>query len=312
MTEPLIITDEGGFTQILGAAQQPTCWVYVRVSSKKQEWEGLSLEGQRQAALDYCAAAKLPVPVIVQEVGSATKPLLAVTLPGQSAAESGGDGLAARPLFAAMMAILTEQNRGPRHFVVWKLDRFSRGGSEQELLLRMLWRADVTVHSTQPNEQEILKGDADPARVLLRQIFAAFAQYEKALIQMRMDLGRRAKAARGGWIAGCAPYGYDNHRKDLVVNPAQARLVAAVFYLQQQGYSYRAIARAMPTRFGATDNWGSSKVGRIVANRTAYTGTLIDRYGHQHARPDLRILPDDWDVWAQENDPQYVQPAVLP
>lgn len=309
MTEPTLLDSEAALATYLSdpaRAREARCWAYVRVSSRKQEREGLGMEGQLAEIVAYCAHRKLPEPVVVVEVAGAGKPLLQLKLPGQEAPSA--DGIAPRPLFCLLLGFLSDTGKGAHDLVVWKLDRFSRGGSEQELLLRMLWRAETTVHSTYPGEESLLHTDGgDPSRALMRQILAAFSQYERALIQARMELGMRAKAARGGWVCGSAPYGYEPHERDLRVVPEEARLVAAVFYLRRLDYTYRSIASEMPRRFGARDPWNVMKVSRILHNHSVYRGQYVDPYGAKHDRPDLKVLPDDWDAWGAEHDPQFAR-----
>lgn len=309
MTEPVLLDSEAALAEYLSEparARAARCWAYVRVSSRKQEKEGLGLEGQVAEICAYCRERQMPEPVFVVEVAGAGKPLLQLKLPGQESSNAGD--VAPRPLFSLLLGFLSDTGKGTHDLVVWKLDRFSRGGSEQELLLRMLWRAETTVHSTGPGEDELLHSDGgDPSRALMRQILAAFSQYERALIQARMELGMRAKAARGGWVCGSSPYGYEPHERDLRVVAEEARLVAAVFYLRRLDYTYRGIANEMPRRFGARDPWNVMKVSRVIHNHPIYSGTYIDPYGAKHTRPDLKVLPDDWETWGAEHDPQYAK-----
>jgi DNA invertase Pin-like site-specific DNA recombinase len=281
---------------VRGGGAKPQLWAYCRVSSSKQEVDGLGLEGQRAEIQAYCAARKLGDPVIVEEIGSAGKPMLSVALPGAPA--SGGSN--PRPLFAMLLSALIACPGST--LVVWKLDRFSRVADEQEVLLRLLWNADTKVMSTMSGEADLLKesGGGDPSRALMRQIFSSFAQYERATIQLRMQMGMRAKAARGGWVTGSVPFGYELRDRDVIINADDAHVVRLIFYLKKHfGMSLREIGRAL-TYHGVDRAFDKMKVKRVLDSEKMYRGVYTDPFGDAHARPDVRILPEDLESWAMQ------------
>lgn len=291
------------------AGREQRVWGYLRVSSRKREREGLSMAGQREAIVSYCQQQSLPPPRFIREVASASKPLLETHLPG-SAETSGGEGSEDRPMIAAALSALSDRSCGTRHFIIWKLDRLSRFGIEQEMLLDLLRRGGTHTHSTLASERAILEGDLhDPQRVMMRQILATVAQYERHLIQVRMQLGARAKAARGQCITSAVPPGYRMVSKDLAVDPQGAHEVRVVYYLRQLNLSYKQIATELPRRFHVPP-FGRMKIARILDRESLYRGTYTDPFGGVHKRPDLRILPDDWQVWAEEHDPEYLRYPV--
>ncbi len=310
MAAPVVLDTVEAFTQFLAGPMGPArrVWAYLRVSSKKQERDGLGLEGQRDAVLSYCKKKELPEPVFVREVASAAAPLLTTRLPGL-AEESGGEGAEVRPLITQLLARLCERGGNSRHLLLWKLDRLSRHGYEQDMLISMMQRAEVTIHSTQGQEEDIItNGPADPARQLMRHVLAGVAQYERFLMRQRLQMGLRAKAARGGWTSGAPPHGYCLKDRDLAIEPDEALDVAAVFYLRNQSYSYRVISEELVRRF-RRQPMKRMKINRILNNRDVYEGRLHDPYGGVHERPDLRILPTDWRSWAEEHDPYYQKEA---
>lgn len=221
-------------------------------------------------------------------------------LPGAEMIE--GDGSDDRPLLTLLLAALTKNGTG-KSLVFWKLDRFSRAGEEQEILLRMLWNAHVTVCSTFPGEESMLSGDTlDPQRTFTRQVLAASARFERATILARTKLGRRAKAARGLFVNSKPPTGYRLVKGDLVIEPDGAHLVRCVHYLRQQDLSVRAIADELGLRFGIS-GVTHTRVARILRTKALYQGVLVDPYdGARHDRPDLRILPTEWAPWAEQHD----------
>jgi DNA invertase Pin-like site-specific DNA recombinase len=235
----------------------------------------------------------LGAPAVVEEVGSAGKPMLSVALPGCRTS----NGSNPRPLFAMLLSALVAMPGCA--LVVWKLDRFSRIADEQEMLLRILWNADTTVISTLAAETETLRsGGNDPSRALMRQIFSSFAQYERATIQLRMQMGLRAKAATGGWVQGRVPFGYVMHDNDIIIDEDRAHIVRIIFYLKRNyGMSLREISRALPFH-GVTEHIGHMTVKRVLDREKLYSGIYTDPFGTPHKRDDVRILPDDLESWA--------------
>jgi DNA invertase Pin-like site-specific DNA recombinase len=268
---------------------------YARVSSDKQE-DGFSLEAQVRDIIACCAATGLGEPFVVLEVASAGKPVLAVALPGTKTAEPVASP---RPLLLLLLSRLMDLGAGG-HLVVWKLDRLSRVSTEQELMLDMLRRPGVQAHSTVPSEQQVLdNGDAnDPGRTFTRQILAAAAQYERALIHYRMQTGLRTKAAKGGWVGGRVPFGYTAEAGELVIDAGDADVVRRIFFWRkQQSRSAQWIADNL--NLVGHSGWYKMRVHRVLANEDLYLGTYTDPYGQAHPRQDLRILPTDWHDYAE-------------
>jgi len=289
---------------IRASGVKPRVWVYCRVSTAQQEADGLSLDGQRAECLAYCAKQDLAPAVLIEEAASAGKPMLSVSLPGMPAA----GGANPRPLFALMVSALVSAPGST--LVVWKLDRFSRIADEQEMLLRMLWNADTKVLSTVSAEADILRSSgADPSRTLMRQIFGSFAQYERAIIQLRMQMGLRAKAATGGWVQGKPPFGYRMENADVVIDEPSAHIVRLIFYLRcVHGLSLREIGRAL-VYHGVTQPFDKMRVKRVLDSEKMYRGVYVDPFNGSHIRDDVHILPDDLESWAEQALTKPTPPA---
>lgn len=282
-----LITSLPDLTAIAAAPPIPSVWGYVRVSTAKQEDEGVSLDAQRAGIAAYCASHGLAEPVIVQEVASAGKPMLAIHLPGTDAKIE--PEVCPRPLFSLLIALLMRCDNA--HLVVWKMDRMSRVSSESEMFCDMLRRSEVTLHSTQAGES----GDTtDPIASFTRQVLAAAAQYERQLITMRSLAGSRHKGGQGGWLGGGPSFGYIARDGDLVVHPVAAEQVRAVFHMRDRlMYSYSDIVKAMEARTG--ERWHRMRVSRVLKARDLYNGFYTDPATRtRHPRPDLRILPEGW------------------
>jgi site-specific DNA recombinase len=100
--------------------------------------------------------------------------------------------------------------------------------------------------------------DDDPASVLMRRMIDAFAEYERLIIKARTRAALAAKRRRGE-RTGQTPYGMtvvDDGRRSkrsnlpvaLVVEPAEAAVVAEVKALAAAGWSLRRIARTLDAR----------------------------------------------------------------
>lgn len=279
-------------------------WGYIRVSSQKQA-DNESIPAQENAIREYCKSKGLEEPEFVVEVASAAKPIFMVNLPGTPKDESSLES-SPRPKLLLLLGFLGETPAS--HLIIWKLDRLARIDYEQELFLDMLRRNKVGVHSVQAGEAHMLDGGFvnDPARVFSRQVLAAAAQYERALIDMRMRTGITYKAARGGFTGGIPPYGYTSQKKELVIIPKRAKVVRFVFWLHRR---YRlgpvAIAEHLNNAKTAGEYFPRQKIGRILSNEDLYKGIYKDCFGEKHIRPDLRILPEN----EEELDDEFAIPS---
>lgn len=280
---------------------------YCRISSSKQE-QGLSIPAQEAAIRAYCKEHGLDEPEIVTETSTAGKRMFALPrLAGSTVAASVSEDEdedaeqgPCRPRLLLLLGHLTSLSNA--HLIVWRLDRVARINDEREVLHQLLLRNGVKLHSTDKNERAILEhGDPnDPMAALVRQIFGAFSQYEKAVIELRMQTGMRFKAAKGGFTGGRVAFGYDVVEGELVVNETNARLVRYIFFLRHR---YSMTLRSIGEHIGQAVEGGLNhvKIHRILKNEALYRGAYKDRYGTIHQRPDLRILTDSGDYdYAQE------------
>lgn len=267
-------------------------WGYVRVSSQKQA-DNESIPAQIEAIQKYCVGKGLETPEFVVEVGSAGKPIFVINLPGTPREESRSES-SPRPKLLLLFGFLRETPGS--HLILWKLDRLARIDYEQELFLDMLRRDKVDTHSVQPGEAHMLDGGyvKDPQRVFSRQVLAAAAQYERAMIEMRMKTGMTYKAARGGFTGGIPPYGYESHKKDLRVLADEAKAVRFIFWLHRR-YAMGPVAIAEHLSTTCQIKFPRQKVTRVLNNEMLYNGVYQDCFGQNHQRPDLRILPADFE-----------------
>jgi DNA invertase Pin-like site-specific DNA recombinase len=118
-------------------------------------------------------------------------------------AVSGADPVETRPGFAAMLAKI--EGDGIGLVLVEDASRFARSVLAQELGVLIMAQRGVRVLTT---SGEDLTSTDDPAKVMMRQVAGAFAEYEKArLVQKLRGARDRASAREGRRVEGRKGYG---------------------------------------------------------------------------------------------------------
>lgn len=144
-----------------------------------------------------------------------------------------------------------------------RLDRLARALIVQETVIEQILAMDKVAASTVPAENDQLNDD--PTRVLVRQILGAVAQYDRAMIVLRLQAGRRRKAEDGGYAYGSPRFGYRSEKRTrgsrvesvLVEDPAQQDTIARMRELRAEGLSLRQVAATLneeqrPAKRGGT------------------------------------------------------------
>lgn len=250
---------------------------YVRVSTDRQVDAGAGLDVQRQAVRAWC-----------REHGHR----LVATV-----ADEGVSGtLTDRPALAEALALLRERKAGA--VVVHRLDRLARDLVLQEQLLAECWRMGADVCSTSAGEDAYLCDDpADPSRRLIRQILGAVSDYERAMVRLRLETGRRHKAAAGGYAYGAPPFGYRAEHGQLVARPDEQQALALIAELHRAqlvagATSVREIAAALTAaghRPRRGSYWHPGVVARIVARLPPATDASgPGKAGQPSSRPPSR------------------------
>jgi DNA invertase Pin-like site-specific DNA recombinase len=165
---------------------------YLRTSSAANV-DGDSGERQRQAIKRYAKAN-------------------GIELVGEfyDAAVSGADPIEARPGFSDMLSRI--EGNGVRLVLVEDASRLARSVLVSELAIVIMAQRGVKIVTA---GGEDLTDTDDPARVMMRQVAAAFAQYEKARLVAKLKGARdRKSAAAGRRIEGRR--GYDDTNPALV------------------------------------------------------------------------------------------------
>jgi DNA invertase Pin-like site-specific DNA recombinase len=220
---------------------------YTRVSTDMQAEHGLGLKVQEHALREWAKASGHKIAVWHSDEG-----------------ESGSNGLDTRPgLAAAFSALESGQADG---LVVYRLDRLARKLASQETWIERLEALGRKVLSvTEPEYGE------DETRTFVRQVLGAVAEYERAVINRRMQSGRAEKARRGGYAYGSPAFGWRAEDGQLVEDPAEQAVRTRILELRTDGQSVRAIAGTLtdeglrPKRGG---KWHPETIRRILV-RTA-------------------------------------------
>lgn len=222
---------------------------YVRVSSDKQV-DGYGLDVQTDAIRAWAKEHGHRIVRIVADEGV-------------SGATPDRDGL------AEVLGLL-QAKKATTVVVVYRLDRLARDLILQEQLIAECRRHGAELASCSPTEAAFIgDDDADPSRKMVRQIIGAVSEWEKSMVRLRLQSGRKRKAQSGGYAGYGAPaYGQRSEAGELVANEDETALVARITALHTEGVSLRGIATTLteegflPRRGKA---WHPMVLSRIVA-----------------------------------------------
>lgn len=221
---------------------------YRRVSTAGQAEDGFGLEVQSAALRLGAQTHSAQLLTIVEDAG-----------------ESGANGIETRRgLHAALDMIRSGEADG---LLVPRLDRLARDLVLQELLIAEIRKLGGVVYSCVPSEDALLRDDAsDPGRKMIRQIMGAVAEYERAMIRLRLEGGRLRKAESGGYAGGRPPFGFAAADRGLVEIPAEQKIVRIVEELREAGLSYATIASRLNSagKLRRGHRWHSEAVRRVI------------------------------------------------
>ncbi len=192
---------------------------YLRCSTHRQE---LSPEAQRAAITAWAERDGIEVVAWHEDL-----------------AVSGGTEIDKRPGLLAAIESLRTEDAGV--LVVAKRDRLARDVLTNAMVERLCERAGAVLASADGTGN----GDSPEAQ-LMRNMVAAFAQYERALIRSRTKAALAVKKAKGERVGGI-PYGkrlaVDGKR--LEEHPGEQATIAQAKALRAEGESLRSIGRRL-------------------------------------------------------------------
>lgn len=211
-----------------------SAYAYLRVSGKGQ-LDGDGFTRQAQAIERYALANGISIVETFEEQGV-----------------SGTKELDDRPSLQDLLAALKEGE--VRVVIIEKLDRLARDLMVQETILSDLMKQGFEVISV--SEPDLCS--SDPSRVLVRQIFGAIAQYDRAMTVLKLRGARQRMKAKQGRCEG---------RKAFGARSGESQVIERMRELRAGGLAIDKIAarlneEGIPSRTGRS--WYGATVGRIL------------------------------------------------
>ena len=202
----------------------------------------------------------------------------------------------------ALQRLLGDIERGEVDvIVVYKIDRLSRSLMDFARLVETFDAHGVTFVSV----TQSFNTTTSMGRLTLN-ILLSFAQFEREVIGERIRDKFTASRARGMWMGGKVPLGYDVLDRKLVVNAAEAAVVRRVFGGFVEIGSGTALARQLQQE-GLTSKTGrlldKGDIYKLLNNRT-YVGEVAHKgqvYAGQHEAIISRALWDEVHALLQES-----------
>ena len=268
--------------------------LYARVSSDRQDVD-LSVAAQLRALRDH-----------------AEKSGYLVTAEYVDKAESGR--IAERPEFRKMIDAATGPDAPFKEILVWKFSRFTRKREHAVAFKSMLRRKGIRVVSITEH------ADDSPTGKLMEAIIESVDEFYSENLAQEVRRGMREAAARGYYLAGKAPFGYnrikvkDGNREhtSLEVDASTAGVVKEMFGMSLRGYGLKEICIKLNGR-GITNRgkgWFKSSVRYVLGNEV-YTGTAIwGRTSSVGQEPDPVRAENAWSAIVSRETFEQVQKAL--
>lgn len=224
---------------------------YIRVSTAEQIGEGkFGLPVQREEIERYCSDNGYELLRIYSDEGVS-------------------GSLIERPGLNAMLSA-DDYDR----VIVAKYDRLSR-----DLYGHLFIEKDLKVKGVElESVREPFGGDSDEM-VYMRQMMAAFAEFEKKRIAQRLSAARERKRKQGGFAGGRAPLGYSAEKgsKRLHINADKVDTVRRLFALRAEGLTLQAVADRLNDEGHTTQDgkhFTQMQVKRALDREDLYRGNL--------------------------------------
>jgi DNA invertase Pin-like site-specific DNA recombinase len=207
------------------------CFAYLRVSGLGQ-LDGDGFDRQFNACSKYAAAHNWDLTEVFREEGVC-----------------GANELENRPALQRLLAALEASNC--KTILIERLDRLARDLMVQETIIADLRKSGYQIISTM--EPDLCSDD--PSRKLMRQIFGAIAEYDRAMTVLKLRGARERKRARHGRCEGRKPFGF---------HPEEAVTLAAIVSHKELGLTCKQIAETFNLRQVASRT-GRPWTGPVVA-----------------------------------------------
>jgi DNA invertase Pin-like site-specific DNA recombinase len=185
-----------------GASYADEAFAYLRVSGLGQiDRDGFAR--QRESIDAYASREDVEVVAEFREEGV-----------------SGRTELDGREAMATMFKRVDEQ--GVKLVLVERADRIARDLMVSEVLLQQFRERGVQVIECE-GRMDLTAADEEPTRVLVRQVLAAIAQFEKSCLVAKLRLARERIKQRFGRCEGRKPYGHYPNEQVVIARVKQLR-----------------------------------------------------------------------------------------
>jgi DNA invertase Pin-like site-specific DNA recombinase len=229
------------------------CAIYTRKSTEEGlDQEFNSLDAQRAAGEAYIASQSSEGWVLVRD-----------------RYDDGGfsGGSLERPALKRLLADI--EARRIDCVVVYKVDRLSRSLMDFAKLVEIFERNNASFVSVTQH----FNTTTSMGRLTLN-ILLSFAQFEREVIGERIRDKFAASRAKGMWMGGCPPIGYDVRNRKLVVNKTEADLVRLIFRRLLDLGSATLLIKELNAKGYRTKSWhtqsGKFREGRPFDKGTVY------------------------------------------
>jgi len=229
------------------------CAVYCRVSSDERLDQSFnSIDAQREAGQAFIASQR-------------TEGWIPVVDDYDDGGYSGGnmDRPALKRLMADIDAGLVDI------VVVYKIDRLTRNLAD---FAKMVERFDQHKVSFSAVTQQI--NSATSMGRLMLNVLLSFAQFEREVTGERIRDKIAASKAKGMWMGGVPPLGYDVSQRQLVVNEAEAKIVQGIWRRLVELKSCMTLVRELNAQGVTTKRWttaqGNTRTGCPITRQNLY------------------------------------------
>ena len=263
------------------------CAVYTRKSTEEgldQEYN--SIDAQRDAGHAYIASQR-------------AEGWIPVADDYDDPAFSGGN--MERPALRRMMADIEAGKIDV--VVIYKIDRLTRSLVDFSKMVEVFERYGVSfVSVTQQFNTTTSMG-----RLMLN-ILLSFAQFEREVTGERIRDKIAASKAKGMWMGGVPPLGYDVVERKLVINDHEAALVRDIFRRYAEHGSAARLVRELEIEGHTTKAWvtqsGRERLGRSIDQQYLFTllrnriylGEICNHETWYSAQHDPIISQELWDA----------------
>ena len=248
---------------------------YVRVSSRTQAEEGLSLAYQHKEIAEYAIKNDLELLEICEDAGVSgyTDNKLI-----EFSENNNGRISLKRKGMIQLLNYIKKKKIG--YLLVTKNDRLGRDSDEKAFLKRLCKKYQVQIIFI---EQPHLTGtDPDsPTEALINGIFDLLDEFYSMNLSLEIRKIHRSLAEEGAYTGGKVPIGYKlkevpidekRSKKYLIIDEETAPTIRLIFKMYLDGYGYNQIAQHLNSikAPGAAD-WKFSNIGVILKNENYYT-----------------------------------------